>query len=119
MDTDDRNSAGCKAVVLQHRYGERLYAEVSWPPSTFSVNIRSLLRLHCAIGQELIDRKVTRSTNNPAEDCAECFFANALALTFGKAKRHDAVDPSVQTAIEIVYFVSLPRRTMIDALGSW
>ena len=49
------------------------------------LDVRALLRLYCAIGTELIDRKVTRSTNNPAADYAECLFASALALTLAGA----------------------------------
>ena len=63
-----------------------------------SLDVRSLLRLYCSIGKELIDRKVTRSTNNPAADYAECLFASALALTLAgqSAKGYDAIDASGQ-----------------------
>ena len=62
------------------------------------LDVRSLLRLHCAIGQELILRKLTRSTNNPVGDYAECLFANALSLSLAgnSAKGYDAVDADGQ-----------------------
>lgn len=68
------------------------------PIDLSSLDIGSLLRLYCAIGKELIDRKVTRSTNNPAADYAECLFATALTLTLAgqSAKGYDAIDASGQ-----------------------
>jgi hypothetical protein len=62
------------------------------------LDVRSLLRLYCAIGQELILRKLTRSTNNPVGDYAEYLFATALSLTLAgnSAKGYDAVDADGQ-----------------------
>lgn len=58
------------------------------------LDVPSLLRLHSEICQELVDRKITRSMNNPVADYAEFLFARAFSLTLAgnSAKGYDAED---------------------------
>ena len=59
------------------------------------MTVDGLLKLYAAILEELRQRGVTRSSNNPVADYTEHIVARALSLTLTgtSASGHDAVDP--------------------------
>jgi hypothetical protein len=67
------------------------------------LTVRQLLALHAQISDELVERRITRSYNNPTGDLAETLFCRAFGWEqAGKSFAHvDAIDPKTGTRYQI------------------